>query len=580
MARIARFDCFEVDLASGQLRKRGLRIHLRHQPFQVLAALLERPGELVTREELRTSLWPDGMFVDFENGLNMAVARLRAALGDAAERPRFIETVPRRGYRFLGRLLPPAPQAGASPSRRPRLLVLPFVNSSGDPAQEYFSDAMTDEVITALACVAAQRLAVIARATSMRYKGSQKDVARIGREVQVDYVVEGTIRQAGERVVANVQLVETAGQTHLFARKFEARPEEIFQLEDQIARAVATHIPAVGPGGGAAARKPTESVAAYTEYIQGRYEMWKWTPEGIAQARRHFEAALACDPRFALACDGLANLYGYLGMWGFLPPEEAEPLRWFYGVRAVELDPLLPEPLTHVAYHPQKTRHEDPYTYNWVEAEREMAHARDLAPDSPVIRVRHSTVLLMLERMEEAYAELERALEIDPLSPEVHFWFALGLFFGRRHDRALAVARRLVDLEPGPFACMTLGLACMGAGRFEESLRALRRAAGLSSDFPLVLGWLGLALGLAGREADARAVLERLRGIARERFVLPTSFAWLHVGLGEIDEAFAWMEQAANHNDQWIHPLHIYSFLDPLRGDPRLHALAVKLSVA
>jgi len=577
MPRLVCFDCFEVDLAAGQLRKRGIRIHLRDQPFHVLAALLERPGELLTRQELKSRLWPGGVFVDFENGLNIAVARLRAALGDSAERPRFIETAPRRGYRFIGRL--ESAPSEAAPARRRRLLVLPFVNSSGDPSQEYFSDAMTDEVITALASVAGERLAVIARTTTMRYKRTQKDVARLAREVQVDFVVEGSVRRDGERVITNVQLIETSGQSHLFARKFEAKLAEIFQLEDSIARGVTAHIPSVSEGVGRAARRPTESLAAYTEYIQGRYEMWKWTPGGIARARQHFEAALACDPRFALACDGLANLYGYLGMWGFLAPDEAEPLRWFYGVRAVELDPLLPEPLTHVAYHPQKTRHEDPYTYNWIEAERDMGHARDLAPDSPVIRVRHSSVLLMLGRMEEAYGELERALEVDPLSPEVHFWLAWGLFLGRRFEPAVAAARRLVDLEPGPFAQMTLGVASLGAGRLDESVAALRQAAELSGNFPLMLGWLGLALGLAGREAEARAVLDRLHDIARERFVLPTSFAWVHLGLGEADEAFACMQRAANHNDEWIHPLRTYPFLDPLRGDPRFQALAEQLSL-
>jgi TolB-like protein/Flp pilus assembly protein TadD len=581
MPRVVRFDRFEVDLPLGQLRKGGVRVHLREQSFRVLAALLERPGEVVTRDALRGRLWGDEVFVDFENGLNTAVGRLREALGDPADRPRFIETLARRGYRFIGSIAPTS-EAEPGSTRRPRLLVLPLTNLSGDPAQEYFSDAMTDEIITAIASVAPQQLAVIARTTSMHYKNTRKDIARIGRDVGVDYIVEGAVRRAGERVGINIQLVQTSDQAHLFAQRYDADLGAIFDTQARIAQDVGSHIPSLAGQvrSEQARRKPTESLAAYHEYIQARYEMWKWTPEGVANARQRFEAALACDPRFALACDGLANLYGYLGMWGFLPPDEAEPLRWFYGVRAAELDPTLAEPRTHVAYHPRKTRHEDAYTYNWTEAERDMASARDLNPNSPIIRVRHAAVLLVLGETEQATAELRCALDYDPLSPEVAFWLAWALFLARDHEQALAQAQRFVELGPEqPFAYLILGLVFLGMRRFDESAAALRKAADLSRDFPLILGWLGLALGLGGRAGMARELLERVRAMARERFVLPTSFAWVHLGLGEIDDAFAWMEQAVNHNDEWIHPLKTYPFLDPLREDPRFGVLLRKLSL-
>jgi TolB-like protein/Flp pilus assembly protein TadD len=581
MPRVVRFDRFEVDLSLGQLRKGNVRVRLREQSFQVLATLLERPGEIVTRDELRHRLWRETVFVDFENSLNTAVGRLREALGDSAQRPRFIETLPRRGYRFIGSASArsaPAPESAP----RPRLLVLPLVNVGGDPAQEYFGDAMTDEVITALASLAPQHLAVIARTTAMHYKNSRKDVARIGREVGVDYVVEGAVRHAGERVAINIQLVQTSDQAHLFAKRYDANLEAIFDMQTRIAREIGMHIPPLAGQvpSEQARRKPTDNLAAYHEYIQARYEMWKWTPEGVAKARQHFESALACDPGFALACDGLANLYGYLGMWGFLPPDEAEPLRWFYGTRAAELDPLLAEPRTHVAYHPQKTRHEDAYSYNWLEAERGMASARDLDPNSPIIRVRHSAVLLVLGDMRQAISELRRALEFDPLSPEVGFWLVWVLFLSRDYEQALTQAQRLVEREPAqPLAFMTLGQVYMGMRRFDESAAVLRKAANASGEFPLILGWLGLTLGLGGRLEEARMLLERLRARARERFVLPTSFAWLHLGLGEIDEAFAWMEQAVNHNDEWIHPLKSYPFLDPVRDDRRFGVLLRKLSL-
>ncbi len=532
---------------------------------------------MVTRDELVQRLWPDKVFVDFDNGLNIAVARLRTVLGDSAEHPRFIETLPRRGYRFIAGIWRLPVTDAPEPDRRLRLAVLPFLNLTGDPAQEYFSDAMTDEIITDLASLAPEHLSVIARTSAMHYKGSRKDVARIGRELSVDYIVEGSLRRAEEQITINVQLIETGRQAHMFARRYQAKLRDVFAMQRSIAHDIASNIPPIAGRlrGKPDTRKPTESLAAYNEYIRGRYEMWKWTPEGVAKAKEHFEAALAHDPNFALACDGLANLYGYLGYWGFLPPDETEPLRRFYGLRAFELDPTLAEPRTHVAYRPQKCRHDEAYSYNWVEAEREMAHARDLNPNSPLIRVRHAAVLLTLGRTEQAITELECALESDPLSLEVRFWFVLVLFLGRRYDRALAVARQFIELEPAHhLGQFMLGLVYLGMESYEDSVAALRRAAELSDDFPFMLGWLGLALGLGGHAAEARIILDRLRAIAVERVVLPTSFAWIHLGLGEIDDAFLCLERAVYRNDEWVHALKGYPFLTPFRSDPRFHKLA------
>jgi tetratricopeptide (TPR) repeat protein len=233
-----------------------------------------------------------------------------------------------------------------------------------------------------------------------------------------------------------------------------------------------------------------------------------------------------------------------------------------------------------VAFHPEKCTYIEPYLYNWAETEKQMVLARALDPNSPLIRVRHATVLLVLGRLEEAVAELERALEFDPLSPEVRFWLVELLFFGRQYERGLEQALKLVELEPEhQVAYMVLRQVYLGMQKFEESVSALRHAVEISSEFPLMLGWLGLALGLGGHTVEARRMLERLRAIASERFVLPTSFAWIHLGLGEIDDAFRWMERAIDRNDGWIPALKSYPFLDPLRTDPRFPALLRKLNL-
>ena len=582
MPNVVRFDCFEIDLALGQLRRHGLRVRLRDQPFQVLATLLEHPGQVVTRDDLCRRLWHDEVFVDFENSLNIAVTRLRIALGDSADHPRFIETLPKRGYRFIGDVLPTPPAIRSEVERKPRLLVLPFMNLSGDPAQEYFSDAITDEIITALVSLTSDQLAVIARTTAMHYKGSHKDVARIGRELGVAYVVEGSVRLFEEQVAVNVQLVTTDEQTHLFATKYESPLRGIFHLQSSIARDIARHIPCIAQEVRPApfVTRPTENLAAYTEYMKGRYEMWKGTPEAMGKAKQHFEAALAHDHRFALACDGLANLHWYLGYWGFLPPDQTEPIRRFYALRAIELDAELIETRCLSAFHPEKCNYGDAYSYNWTETAEEMARVRDLSPNSPQIRVRYATVLMVLGRNAEAAAELQYALECDPLSIEVRFWLTEALVFARCYEQALEYAQKLIELEPQhPLSSMVLGHVYLGMQKFDQSVAALRCAVKVSREFPLMLGWLGLALGLGGYKIEARSVLAQLQSISREGFVLPTSFAWCHLGLDEIDETFDWMERAAARIDGWIAALKSYPFLDALRTDPRFNALLGKLNL-
>jgi TolB-like protein len=435
MPNIVRFDCYEVDLSAGQLYKHGVKISVREKSFQVLVALLKRPGEVVTREDLRRQLWRAEVFVDFDNNLNTAIARLREALCDSAARPRFIETLPKRGYRFLESISEFSRQPEKRTAKRARVIVLPFVNLSGDPGQEYFSDAITDEIITALAGVAPEQLAVIARTTAMHYKGSQKDVARIGRELGADYVVEGGVHHSEDQVGINVQLIQVNDQTHLFARRYEAALPDIFRMQCSIAQGIAAHIPGIAgnllPGIQAVsgrARKPTEDLAAYNEFIQARYEMNKMTAESLTKARRHLEKAIAADPEFALAYDALAEIHWYLGYLGFVPPRQASSAGIVHALRAIEIDNSRAE--THALLGEFHKIAE----YNWGEVEREMALALRLDPASPLVRVRYALSGLMPHgRLEEAVSELECALELDPLSFVGRFWLGVMLLLWRRY---------------------------------------------------------------------------------------------------------------------------------------------------
>jgi TolB-like protein len=406
MSNTVRFDCYEVNLTFGTLSKRGIKITLREKSFETLAALLEHPGELVTREELKRRLWRDNVFVDFDNNLNTAIGRLREALNDSAEHPRFIETLPKHGYRFIADIYPvpsaPADVIGA----RARLMVLPFVNLSGDPAEEYFSDTLTDEIITAIAAISPQHLGVIARTTAMHYKGSRKDVGRIGHELSLDYVVEGGVRRTEGRITVNIQLIQVKDQAHLFARKYDAEMRDVFKVQDCIAQAIATHIPSLAATVPAriadiaedARRNPTRDIVAYNLYLQGRFRMYR----DVANAKSYFEQALARDPHFALAYDGLAEYYFWAGHVGLMPPKEAFSAGLWAALRALEIDNTLAE--TH-ALLGQFCKIRD---YDWSEVQREFTLALKLNPASLLVKFCHAISGLMpLGRLDEAAAELE-----------------------------------------------------------------------------------------------------------------------------------------------------------------------------
>jgi len=588
MSTTVRFDCYEVDLPARELYKSGIKINLRDKSFQVLAALLEHPGEVITRDALRQQLWRDEVFVDFDNNLNTAIARLREALCDSADHPRFIETLPKRGYRFLKSVSEPLRTPESKARERTRLVVLPFLNLSGDQTQEYFSDAVTDEIITALAGLAPQQLAVIARTTAMHYKGSHKDVARIGRELNVDYVVEGGVRRTDNGVSVSVQLIQAGDQTHLFAQKYDAEMRDIFSLHSCVAQAIARHVPVIADAlrRGMILRedvrkKPTEDLAAYHEYIKGRYEMWKMTAESLAEGKQHFEAALARDPALALACNALAELYWYLGLLGYAPSKETDLLGRSYVLRAMEVDSTSAETHALLSFYPKKRNGGDEIDYyDWAEIQKEVAYARELDPNSRLVQVRHAMVQAVLGHIEEAVAELERALEADPLSLDVRCWLVMILYLGRHLDQALAQALRILELEPERFPpYYTLGYVYLGMQRFAESVDAFRKAVEFSRELPIMLGWLGLSLGLGGHKIEAQQVLDRLHTLARQRYVSPTCFAWAHLGLGDVDEAFLWLARAVDAPDRMIEPIKTWPILDPIRSDPRFAVLLRRMNL-
>lgn len=589
MGRFLRFGCFVVDQDAHQVLRDGVAIRLRDQSFRILARLVTHSGEVVTRQDLRRELWANDTFVDFENGLNTAMGRLREALGDAADRPRYIETLPRVGYRFIAQVTEapdgPGPTRAVTGQSKTRLLVLPLTNANGDPSLDYFSDAITDELIGELASVAPASLGVIARTTAMHYKGTTRPIGEIARELSLDWVIEGSVRRLGDRFSLTTQLIRASDETHVLARRCEAELGDIFTAERSVAEAVRDELGLSSSPSGPQApsvveaqrpRTPTKDLAAYDQYILGRYHTERGqSPQSWATARTCLETAVARDPQFALAHEALASLWWYMGFFGFVSPKDSLSVGRAHARRAVEADGGLAEARAMLAQYQKQLE------FDWGAVAREMALALELNPASPVVRMRYATTGLMpFGRLNEAIAELEIALKVDPLGLFPRMWLLVIYWLNRQYDRSLEQARILLDVEPRHFLThFVVGLITREVGQFPEAIAAHRRSVELSGGSPLMLGWLGLALAQGGERAEARAILERMKAMPPQVYVPPTGQAWIHLGLGEIDAFFEWMIRAIDARDHMITPVQTYPFLDSIRSDPRYEDLLRRMKL-
>ncbi|MGH2396815.1 MAG: tetratricopeptide repeat protein [bacterium] len=614
--RIVKFGVYQAHLATGELYRDGLRMRLPEQSFQVLARLLERPAELVTREELRRSLWPEDTFVDFDHGLNAAVNRLREALGDSAAEPRFIETLPRRGYRFIGSvesLTHPVvvgdPPPAARRRRRPWMLaaggaallmavvlglsfsrlrerlqgrpaaaeikslaVLPLQNLSGDSEQEYIADGMTEALINELSKISA--LKVISRTSAMHYKNTDKPMPLIARELGVDGLVEGSVAREGDQVRITVQLIHGRSDKHLWANSYQRESRDVLSLQSEVAHAIARQIEVAVTGQERSRLVAARAVApeVYESYLKGRFALHKNSRAGHDEATVHFQAAIDRDATFAPAYEGLAAAHSRLG--GVLlgvSPREARPKTIAAARKALELDPQLAEARVLLADALNREWH-------WAEAEAEYKRALELNPSSAAAHVGYAQWLLCQGRTQEALAWAERGRELDPLAPVGH---GIGwiLFHARRYDEAIRELRSVLAVEPeNPLALWFLGFALTGAGRFDEAIQPLEKAASVTNRSSGVLGVLVRAYAGAGRRAEAVQLLEELHRRRQKGYVPPAAFVHAYLGLGDREQAFTWLERAAEERSNITLWVKVHPFFDPLRGDPRFQALVRRMN--
>ena len=624
---ILHFGVYEFEPGAGELRKHGVRLKLEGQPVAVLAMLLEHPGDLITREELQKRLWSAGTFVDFEHSLNAAVRRLRAALNDSADTPRYIETQARRGYRFIAPVgmasaaapvVPGKTPSGTPPRRFPRwpvvalmalglaawgwrellhlgsgpapggairsIAVLPLVNLSGDPSQEYFADGMTEALITDLAQVGSLR--VISRTSVMRYKQTHKPLPEIARDLGVDGIVEGSVARSGNRVRISSQLIRASSDQHLWARSYEREVRDVLALEGEVAHAIAAEVrAAITPQQLSRLESaPPVNPEAYQLYLRGLFHWNQYSPAGIRAAIDYFRQAVQTDPGFAPAYAGLAIAYDMSSVIGSsFAPGETFPLARAAATKALELDPLLSD--AHTALAIEKSD----YELDRTGAEKEFLRAIELNPNSSLARRHYAgSYLKCMGRYQDAVAQAKKAVELDPFSLPANGFLALMYGFAGDDEHSIEQYRHLLELDPNngrTHLLFAMNLARLG--RYRESIDEFEKGEILVGTPPEQAASHAVAMRRAARSGRASDYwqgylelgLEAL-GQAGQQWFGPTDIAEAYAQLGNKDKAFGWLEKAYRESEGI--PLSALN-CDPgfrnLHGDPRFAALLRRLNL-
>jgi len=575
-----RFGAFELDAANGELRKGGVSLKIHPQPFRVLRLLAEHSGQVVTRDEIQRCLWADNTFVDFERGINFCVNQIRATLGDDAEEPRYVETLPRRGYRFIAEVTIDAglaaPAVGARISERrtgenfPSLAVLPFANLSGDLAQDYFADGMTEALLTELGKISALR--VTSRQSVMRYEGTKKSIPQIARELTVDAVVEGSVLRVGDRVRVSVQLIEAAPEGHLWANSYDREVRDVLALYGEIARTVAREIRVtLTPQeetrlAGARAINP----AANEAYLRGRYFLNRRTKENIDKAFADFQQAIDLDPAFAPAYASLSEVYYSLSMYDFAHSTELLAKSKTASLKALELDDSLSAAHYTLGMHRL-------FSWDFSGAEIEARRAIEVNPSNASAHWWYSDLLALLGRMTEAEAEIQRAQELNPVSVEIYMTATARLYYERRYDEFIEGCQEWLRRDPSlEWNCHHgVGAAYVQMGRHEEAIAELREALKSSTMYAHTATELAHALAVAGNREEAMKLLDTVEHVPWKTL----GAALVHTAAGEKDEAFRSLEKAIELRAPFVIALKVDPRFDSLRQDPRFEDLLQRMNL-
>jgi TolB-like protein/DNA-binding winged helix-turn-helix (wHTH) protein len=635
--RRIRTGLFEVDFGSGEVYREGRKVALQEQPFRVLAVLLERPGKVVTREDLQARLWPADTYVGFDEGLNTAIRKLRVAFGDSAENPRFIETISRRGYRFVAPVheavaVTPQPLAGVAVDaaadvqrgrpwriRRPALTlsaaallvilagvvyrtrwhssansaarqrvmlaILPFQNLSNDPEQEYFSDGLTEETITDLGQLSPEHLGVVARTSAMAYKHTNKTIRQIGQELGVDFVLEGSVRREGANVRVSAQLIRVSDQTHLWAQNYQRELHDLLQIENELGAAIARQVQVnLTPQQLVDLSKiRTVDPEAYDLYLKGRFLWNQRNLSAVKQSVGYFQRASAKDANFALAYVGLADAYNIGNILGAYSPQESLPKAKAAATKALELDPSMAE--AHAALGMEKSH----YEFDFPGAQREFLRAIELNANSAYAHFFYSNCYLApMGRMAEAIAENKKALELDPLSLPINNFMGMTYMFAGDYEKSYRQYQDTIAMDPTfPLAHFYLAELFLEMGRFEEGIRENEKGELLSSSSPEDAAAEAAARLRAFRSGGAAGFwqdnLERTIKKLKHHgsnFVAASDVAVAYARAGDNDNAFKWLDKAYSERDgSSITLLKQDPEYKNLRSDPRFAGLLRRLGL-
>ena len=629
-AREFHFGDFTLDEARYRLQRGGRFLRLEKLPMELLIFLVQRRGELVSRDEITERLWGKDVFLDVDHNINVAVRKIRMALRDDPEKPRFVETVVGKGYRFAAPVIcsngdsNPARQPLASPAQLasgPALLpsakrmvpaslkvllggvavlalfavalvlnrggakgikqppitslaVLPLKNLSGDPTQEYLADGLTEALIGRLSGI--HDLRVISRTSAMHFKDTQLSVPDIAKTLRVDAIVEGSVIREGNRIRVHAQLIRGATDEHFWSETYDRELREVLALESDVAQSIARKVEVTVTG------KENEKLTAvrstspgvYENYLKGRFALDKSNSRAeIEESIGYFEEAIKRDPTFAPAYVGLANAYGGLGtVFIGAPPEKVRPKIISAARRALELDPESAEAHILLADMQQKE-------WKWAEAEAEYRRALELNPNNAAAHAGLADWLLCQGRTEEALTWAQRGRELDPLavSGEGIAWI---LFQARRYDEALREVRSVLAVHPDNAGLLwDLGFVLIANGQPKEAIPALEKALSVSDRSPGVIGVLIRAYAHAGRRADAFRLLAELKRRKLAGYVPAGAFVNAYLGLGDYDQAFVWLDQAYKEQSNILQFVKVHPYFDPIRGDPRFAELVRRVGL-
>ena len=571
--RFYEFGRFRLDGTGRVLFRGDEAVPLSPKAADVLLMLLQTAGRVIEKKELLNKVW-QGAFVE-EGSLTRTMSILRKVLQAGGKGKECITTVSKRGYRFMLPVKEIAAEKGV-PSEKTLLAVLPFENLSGDQRQEYFSDGLTEEMITQLSQLNPEKLGVIARTSAMRYKGSHKSVRRIAQELGVAYLLEGSVLRAGRRVRITAQLIQVSDQTHLWARKYEREVGDILAIQSDVATAIAGEIQIkLAPQAEARLeRSSTVEPRAYEAYLRGRYLWNQRTGKALHESLRQFEKSIKHDPAYAPAYAGMADSYLSLLDDAYLPSRAATAQARQWAKTAINIDEALPEPhssLGHVHYH----------EFEWGEAEREFRRAISLNPNYPSAHFYYALYLVAIGRHEEALSEAKKSLALDPVNLTAQTNVAMIHYRAGQYEEAVQEARRVLDVDSNyPHAHYVLGRAYVQKGMYREAILSSRRAVSLQGGNVRYMASLAYIYGIAGKRDKASELLGQIKHIMLQRYVPTYMMVICYIGIGKKDEALTWLTRAYEERSAESPFVNVDPRLAPLHMEPRFRQILRKLGLA